>query len=73
MSDFDKLKDDVGKEAQEHPEQVKEGEQAAAKEFGLQQQDQSQSGQSGQSQSGQSGQSGQDAGNNQGQGSGQGQ
>jgi hypothetical protein len=59
MSDFDKLKDDVEKEAQEHPEQVKEGEQAAAKEFGLQQQDQSQSGQ--------------DAGGNQGQGSGQGQ
>jgi hypothetical protein len=70
MSDFDKLKDDVEKEAQEHPEQVKEGEQAAAKEFGLQQQDQSQSGPS---QSGQSGQSGQDAGGNQGQGSGQGQ
>ena len=31
-SDFDKLKDEAEKEAQEHPQQVKEGEQAAEKE-----------------------------------------
>jgi hypothetical protein len=31
-SDFDKLKDLGEKEAQEHPQQVKEGEQAAEKE-----------------------------------------
>jgi hypothetical protein len=46
-SDFDKLKDEAEKEVQEHPEQVKEGEQAAEKEgkafldkqFGGEQQD----------------------------------
>jgi hypothetical protein len=31
-SDFDKLKDEAEKEAQQHPQQVKEGEQAAEKE-----------------------------------------
>jgi hypothetical protein len=30
--DFDKLKDEAEKEAQQHPQQVKEGEQAAEKE-----------------------------------------
>jgi hypothetical protein len=42
MSDFDKLKDDAEREAQQHPEQVKEGEQAAEKDLGLQQHDQAQ-------------------------------
>jgi hypothetical protein len=31
-SDFDKLKDEAEKEAQQHPQQVKEGEQDAEKE-----------------------------------------
>jgi len=31
-SDFDKLKDDAEKEVQQHPQQVKEGEQFAEKE-----------------------------------------
>jgi hypothetical protein len=31
-SEFDKLKDEAEKEAQQHPQQVKEGEQAAEKE-----------------------------------------
>jgi hypothetical protein len=41
MSEFDKLKDDAEHEAQQHPQQVKEGEQYAEKdaekELGLQQ------------------------------------
>jgi hypothetical protein len=61
MSEFDSLKDDAEKLAQQHPDQVREGEQAAEKKFGLGGQDQSgqgdqqdQSGQgSGQDQSGQ--------------------
>ena len=44
VSDFDKLKDEAEKEAQEHPEQVREGEQAVEKELGLPQE---QSGQGG--------------------------
>lgn len=32
MSEFDKLKNEAEKEAQEHPEQVSNGEQAAEKE-----------------------------------------
>ena len=35
MSEFDKLKDQAEKEVKEHPEQVKEGEQAVAKKLGL--------------------------------------
>jgi hypothetical protein len=35
MSDFDKLKDEAGKEIKEHPEQVKEGEQAVEKKLGV--------------------------------------
>jgi hypothetical protein len=35
MSEFDKLKDEAEKEAKEHPQQVKEGEQAAEKKLGL--------------------------------------
>lgn len=42
MADFDKLKDEAEKEAQQHPQQVKEGEQAAEKDLGLQQDGQSQ-------------------------------
>ena len=52
MSDFDKLKDDAEHEAQQHPQQVKEGEQAAEKdvekELGLQQPGQAQQDQAGQ-------------------------
>jgi hypothetical protein len=56
MSEFDKLKDDAEKYAQEHPEQIQKGEQAAEKKLGLPGQDNSGSGQqdqSGQDQSGQ--------------------
>jgi hypothetical protein len=35
MSDFDKLKDEAEKEIKEHPEQVREGEQAAEKKIGV--------------------------------------
>ena len=35
MSEFDKLKDQAEKEVKEHPEQVKEGEQAVEKKLGL--------------------------------------
>jgi hypothetical protein len=35
MSEFDKLKDQAEREIEEHPEQVKAGEQAAGKKLGL--------------------------------------
>ena len=59
VSEFDKLKDDAEQYAQQHPQQVQEGEQDAEKKFGLgggQQQDQGsqqQSDQYGQDQGGQ--------------------
>ena len=45
MSEFDKLKDDAEKYAQDHPEQVQKGEQAAEKKLGLPGQENSGSGQ----------------------------
>jgi hypothetical protein len=39
LSEFDKMKDEAEKEAKEHPQQVKEGEQAAEKKLGLNSQD----------------------------------
>jgi hypothetical protein len=42
MSEFDKLKDDAEREAQQHPQQVKEGEQAIEKKLGSRQQGQAQ-------------------------------
>jgi hypothetical protein len=54
MSEFDKLKDDAEKYAQDHPEQVQKGEEAAEKKLGLPGQENSGSGQ--QDQSGQEGQ-----------------
>ena len=62
MSEFDKLKDDAEKYAQDHPEQVQKAEQAAERQLGLPGQENSGSGQrdqSGQDQSDQD-QSGQD-------------
>ena len=62
MSEFDKLKDDAEKYAQDHPEQVQKAEQAAERKLGLPGQENSGSGQrdqSGQDQSDQD-QSGQD-------------
>jgi hypothetical protein len=59
MSEFDQLKNDAEKEAKEHPQQVKEGEQAVEKKLGLSQQDQSQQGQGDDAQQGQ-GNGGQD-------------
>jgi hypothetical protein len=59
MSEFDQLKNDVEKEAKEHPQQVKEGEQAVEKKLGLSQQDQSRQGQGDDAQQGQ-GNGGQD-------------
>ena len=52
MSEFDNLKDDAEKLAQQHPDQVRQGEQAAESKFGLGGQ-QDQSGQGGQGQGGQ--------------------
>jgi hypothetical protein len=46
VGEFDKLKDDAEQYAQQHPEQVKKGEQAAEKELGVQGQD-AQAGQGG--------------------------
>ena len=67
MSEFDKLKDDAEKYAQDHPDQVQKGEEAAEQKLGLPGQENSGSGQqdqSGQDQSSQdqSGQEGQGAG-----------
>jgi hypothetical protein len=67
MSEFDKLKDDAEQYAQQHPQQVQEGEHDAEKKFGLgggQQQDQGgqQQDQGGQDQGGQD-QGAQDQGN----------
>ena len=58
MSEFDKLKDDAEKYAQDHPDQVQKGEEAAEQKLGLPGQENSGSGQqdqSGQDQSGQGG------------------
>ena len=41
MSEFDNLKNEAEQFAQQHPQQVKEGEDAAEKKFGMGQQDQS--------------------------------
>ena len=64
MSEFDKLKDDAEKYAQDHPEQVQKGEEAAEKKLGLPGQEDSGSGQDqpGQDQPGQGGQYDQGAG-----------
>ena len=35
MSEFDKLKDDAAKYAQQHPEQVEKGEEAVERKLGL--------------------------------------
>ena len=59
MSEFDKLKDDAEKYAQDHPEQVQKAEQAAERKLGLPGQENSGSGQQGQSGQDQSGQRGQ--------------
>jgi hypothetical protein len=42
MSEFDKLKQEAEREAQQHPQQVKEAEQAVEKKLGFQQQGQGQ-------------------------------
>jgi hypothetical protein len=44
MSEFDKLKDDAEKYAQDHPDQVQKGEQAVEKKLGLPGQEDSGSG-----------------------------
>jgi hypothetical protein len=65
MSEFDKLKDDAEKYAQDHPDQVQKGEDAAEKKLGLPGQEDSGSSrqdQPGQDQSGQGGQYDQGAG-----------
>lgn len=62
MSEFDKLKDDAEKYAQDHPDQVQKGERAVEKKLGLPGQENPGSGQqdqSGQDQAGQQDQSGQ--------------
>jgi hypothetical protein len=65
MSEFDKLKDDAEKYAQDHPDQVQKGEDAVEQKLGLPGQEDSGSGQqdqTGQDQSGQGGQYDQGAG-----------
>jgi hypothetical protein len=65
MSEFDKLKDDAEKYAQDHPDQVQKGEDAVEKKLGLPGQESSGSGQQdqpGQDQPGQGGQYDQGAG-----------
>lgn len=51
MGEFDKLKDEVEHEAQQHPQQVEEGTQAIEKKLGVQPQGGAQSGQAGQADS----------------------
>ena len=51
MSEFDKLKDEAEQAAQQHPQQVHEGEQAIEKKLGVQLQGDGQSGQAGQASS----------------------
>jgi hypothetical protein len=48
MSEFDKLKDDAERYAQQHPEQVQKGEQAVDEKLGIGQQGEPQHAQSGQ-------------------------
>jgi hypothetical protein len=65
MSEFDKLKDDAEKYAQDHPDQVQKGEDAVEKKLGLPGQEDSgssQQDQPGQDQPGQGGQYDQGAG-----------
>jgi hypothetical protein len=65
MSEFDKLKDDAEKYAQDHPDQVQKGEDAVEKKLGLPGQEDSGSGQQdqpGQDRPGQGGQYDQGAG-----------
>jgi hypothetical protein len=59
MSEFDKLKDDAEKYAQDHPEQVQKGEDAVEKKLGLPGGENSGSGQQDQSDQNQPGQGGQ--------------
>jgi hypothetical protein len=40
VSEFDNLKNDAEQYAQQHPQQIREGEDAAEKKFGIGQQDQ---------------------------------
>ena len=51
MSEFDKLKDEAEQAAQQHPQQVEEGEQAIEKKLGVQPQGDAQPGQAGQTSS----------------------
>lgn len=53
MSEFDNLKDKAEQYAQQHPEQVKKGEEAVEDKLGIGQQDQAGPGQEGQGNQGQ--------------------
>ncbi len=50
MSEFDNLKNEAEQLAQQHPDQIKEGEDAVEKKFGMGQQDQGAQGQQDQGQ-----------------------
>ena len=52
MSEFDNLKDKAGEYAQQHPEQVKKGEEAVERKVGIGEQDQAEQGQGDQGQGG---------------------
>ncbi|MGH3236877.1 MAG: hypothetical protein ACRDOH_27205 [Streptosporangiaceae bacterium] len=53
MSEFDNLKNEAEQLAQQHPDQIKEGEDAVEKKFGMGQQDQGAQGQQDQGAQGQ--------------------
>jgi hypothetical protein len=55
MSEFDNLKDKAEQYAQQHPEQVKEGEEAVERKLGIGEQDQAGQGQQDQGSQGQGG------------------
>ena len=69
VSEFDKLKDDAEHDAQQHPQQVKEGEEQVEKKLGVQQPGSGQPDQAGQAANG--GNTGQDSGSSGQQGQGQ--
>ena len=65
MSEFDNLKDKAEDYAQQHPEQVKEGEEAVERKLGIGEQDQAGQGQQGQANQGQGGSQDQQGGDQQ--------
>ena len=61
MSEFDKLKDEAEQAAQQHPQQVEEGEQAIEKKLGVQPQGDAQPGRASSNSPGDGGEQGQNS------------